>query len=237
MIIGKIWGSFKAQMNKLANFLWRQDPMAQLQYEYDKLVDQLKEGREGLEQHRALVERVGRQTKGIQDQVSSLEARVKAYLSAGDRDTAAKFALELQKARKNLEENQGQLKMHEESYANNLAKIQHATGKLGQLKEKIMKYDADLKMSRAEAELAKVARSFKVDITTDFGEVEDMIQTEIDKNRAKAKVAADMSSEGIDEIRRDDAVEKALADQALREFEQQIGTTPATRSLPAPSNS
>ena len=58
MIIGKLWRSIKAQMNKVANFFWGVDPIAQLQYEYDKLVDQLKEGRVGLEQYRALVERV-----------------------------------------------------------------------------------------------------------------------------------------------------------------------------------
>src|SRR5262245_9177235 len=44
MIIGKLWRSVKAQMNKVANFLWKADPIAQLQYEYDNLVDQLKEG-------------------------------------------------------------------------------------------------------------------------------------------------------------------------------------------------
>jgi hypothetical protein len=47
MIIGKLWGSFKAQMNKLANFFWTADPIAQMQYEYDQAVDQLKGGREG----------------------------------------------------------------------------------------------------------------------------------------------------------------------------------------------
>ena len=35
-------------MNKVANYFWTADPVAQLQYEYDKAVDQMKEGREGL---------------------------------------------------------------------------------------------------------------------------------------------------------------------------------------------
>jgi hypothetical protein len=33
-------------MNKIANFFWTADPVAQLQYEYDKAVDQMKEGRD-----------------------------------------------------------------------------------------------------------------------------------------------------------------------------------------------
>jgi len=36
----------RAQLNKLANFFWEADPIAQLQYEYDQGVEQLKEGRQ-----------------------------------------------------------------------------------------------------------------------------------------------------------------------------------------------
>ena len=58
MIIGKLWRSFKAQVNKLANYFWTADPIAQMQYEYDQSIEQLKAGKEGLAQYRALVERV-----------------------------------------------------------------------------------------------------------------------------------------------------------------------------------
>src|SRR5438309_1250919 len=118
MILGKIWRSIKAQFNKLANYFWTADPIAQMQYEYDMAVDQLKEGRLGLEQYRALVERVGRQVANNRSHVDTLEAKTKAYLQANDRETAAKFALELQKAKKELAENEGQLKLHEGAYEN-----------------------------------------------------------------------------------------------------------------------
>ena len=49
------------QVNKLANYFWTADPIARMQYEHDSAVEQLKEGRQVLEQYRALVERVGRQ--------------------------------------------------------------------------------------------------------------------------------------------------------------------------------
>ncbi len=123
MILGKFWRALQAQINKIANMFWTADPIAQMQYEYDQAVVQLKEGREGLEQYRALVERVSRQSLTSQSHVANLEAKVKAYLQSGDRDTAAKFALELQKARKTHEENQAQLKLHEDAYNNNLTKI------------------------------------------------------------------------------------------------------------------
>ena len=99
MIFGKLWHSLMAQINKIANIFWSADPIAQMQYEYDQAVAQLKDGREGLERYRALVERVTQQVAADKQHVAKLEAQVKAYLTAGDRDTAARFALELQKAK------------------------------------------------------------------------------------------------------------------------------------------
>jgi len=232
VIFHKFWSAFVAQLNKVANLFWEADPIAQMRYEYDKAVEQLKEGRLGLEQYRGLVERVTRQVSANKSHVQKLEAETKAYLKAGDRQTAAKFALELQKAKQELGENQSQLKMHEDAYNNNVAKIKHATKKLGEVKAKIQKYDAELKMSRAEAEMAKLAQSFDFNITTDFGQIEDVIQDKIGLNRAKARVAADLSSEGLVDIKREEAVEQAMADQALRDFEVQMGmVTPETAGI------
>jgi len=232
MILGKIWRALKAQINKLANLFWTADPIAQMQYEYDLAVNQLKEGRGGLEQYRALVERVTRQVANNKTHIASLEAKIRAYLQAGDRETAAKFAVELQRAQKDLAENEGQLKMHEEAYTNNLTKIKHAGGKLAQVRDKIHKYDAELKMSRAEAEMAKLAQDFNFDVTTDFGQIEQIIQEKISLNQAKARVAADLSTEGVEEVKREQAMEQALAEQALRDFEVQSGlVTPETAKV------
>jgi phage shock protein A len=223
MILGKLWKTLAAQMNKIANFFWTADPIAQLQYEYDKAVDQMKEGREGLEQYRALVERVTRQVNGDREHVRKLEAQVKAYLQ-----------IVLQRAKKDLAENEAQLKLHETAYGNNVTKIQHATKKLAGLKQKIQKYDAELKLSRAEAELAKLATSFNFDITTDFGQIEDVIQDKIGLNRAKVRVAADLSGDGLEKIKAEQTVEKNMADQALRDFEIEMGmVTPETAGVKA----
>lgn len=232
MILGKFWSAFRAQINKIANVFWEADPIAQMQYEYDSSVEQLKDGRQGLETYRALVERVSRQVATGRDHVQKLEAQTKAYLKAGQRDEAAKFALELQKAKKDLAANEQQLAMHEESYGNNLKKIQHATMKLGEVRDKIQKYDAELKMSSAEAEVAALAQSFNLDVTTDFGQIEQVIQGKIDKNRAKTRVAADLSQEGIESIQAEEKMEKAMAEDALSQFEAELGLrSPETTKL------
>jgi phage shock protein A len=232
MILGKFWAAFRAQINKLANLFWTADPIAQMQYEYDQAVAQLQDGRKGLEQYRALVERVSRQVQTSQRHGKDLESKVKVYLQAGDRETAAKFALELQKAKSELAENESQLKLHEDAYNNNITKVKHATGKLSKIREKIARYDAELKMSKAEAEVAKLAESFNFDVTTDFGQIEQVIQDKISLNRAKVRVAADLSSEGLVDIQRAEAAERVMADEALKQFEVELGlVTPETAGV------
>ncbi len=229
MIFQKLWSSFRAQMNKLANFFWEADPIAQMRYEYDRSVEELKQGRVGLEQYRALVERVSRQVKEGERHVAQLEAQAKAYLKAGDRATAAKFALEMEKAKKDLAANNEQLAMHEESYNNNLKKIQHATKKLGEVRSKIQKYDAEIKMSEAEAEVAKLSESFNFNVTTDFGQLEQVVQERIDKNRGAVRVAADLSERGVADIKAEEAMESQMADDALKRMEMSLGlVTPET---------
>ena len=210
-MFGKVWRALVAQVNKLANFFWEMDPIAQMQLEYDNAVEQLKEGRTGLEQYRALVERVTRQVKGDEKRIADLTAKVKSYLAVN---------------------NQEQLQLHETSYQNYLTKIQHATKKLHELQGKIQKYDAELKMSAAEAEVSKLAQSLNFDVTTDFGQLEDVIQRKIDTNRAKVRVSADLSGEGVQEIEAEHRVEQAQAEDLLRQFEVDMGLkTPETAGI------
>jgi phage shock protein A len=235
VIVHKFWAAFMAQINKIANLFWEADPISQMRYEYDRSVDQLKEGRLGLEQYRGLVERVTRQVAANKSHAQKLEAETKAYLKAGDRATAAKFALELQKAKEELAANEGQLQMHETAYGNNLKKIQHANEKLIELRDRIQKYDAELKMSAAEAEIAKLSETFDVNLTTDFGEIESVIQQKIDQNRGKVRVAADLSQKGIAEINAEERMRGELAEQALQNFEVELGmrspeTTPVAQT-------
>jgi len=232
MIFGKMWRAFRAQLNKIANIFFEADPIAQMRYEYDQAVEQLKEGRQGLELYRGLVERVTRQVRQGEDHGSQLEAKARAYLKAGDRATAAKFALESRKAKQELAQNQEQLDLHERAYGNNLNKIKHANKSLAGIRQNIQRYDAELRMSEAEAEIAKLSESFDFNVTTDFGQLENLIQEKIDANRGRTRVAADLSERGIAEIQAEEQMEEALAEEALREMEVEMGLrTPATSEV------
>lgn len=223
MIFRKFVTVIRAFFNSIANALWERDPIAIMQLEYDRSLEQLQEGRKGLELYRGLVERVARQVTMGKTQSERLKAEVKAYLKAGDRATAAKFAVQLQKAEADLAQNQDQLKMHEEAYENNLKKIQYANQQLAGVREKIQRYNADLKMTAAEAEIARIAGDLNFDVTTDFGQIEQIIQQKIDNNRAKVRVATDLSSRGVADIKAQERVEAQLAEDTLQKYEVELG--------------
>ena len=228
MILGNLWRTIRAQFHKLADFFWTADPIAAMQFEYDRAVAQLREGRIGLAEYRAFVERVGRQVARNAANVYRLEATVRTCLAQGDREAGGRYVLELTRARQELAENQAQLQLHEQAYENNLLKIKHAGGNLIRIRDKIARYDADLKMSSAEVEMARLAQEFHVDPTTDLGKLESVVQERIDLNRAKVRVAVDLSGEGTETIRQEEAVRGQLAEDALREFERQLGTAGST---------
>jgi phage shock protein A len=223
MILGKFFGAIRAQLNKIANLFFEADPIAVMQLEVDQATERLKEGRKGLDLYRGLVESVARQVALGKSNAGQLEAQIKAHLKAGNRDVAAQLALQLQKTQTELAANEKQLEMHESAYQNNLLKIQKANKDIVKVREKIRKYDADLKMSAAEAEIAQISESFDMNMTTDFGQIEAVIQRQIDNNRGRARVAADMSAKGIETIKAEEAAEKAMAEDLLSKFEVQLG--------------
>ena len=236
MIFGKFFKAFRAQLNKIANIFFESDPIAVMQLEVDQATERLKEGRKGLELYRGLVETVARQVASEKSNIAQLESQIKAHLKAGNRDVAGQLAIQLQKTQTELANNEQQLQMHEQAYQNNLLKIQKANKDIVKVREKIRQYDAELKMSAAEAEIAQISESFDMNVTTDFGEVESMIQRKIDTNRGRARVAADMSSKGVEQIKAEEAAEKAMAEDLLSKFEVQLGlkspeTTPVAETV------
>ena len=73
-----------------------------------------------------------------------------------------------------------------------------------------------------------------MNLTTDFGQIEAVIQQKIDQNRGKVRVAADLSTQGIAEIQAEERMQGQLAEEALSNFEVELGlkspeTTPLSR--------
>ena len=80
--------------------------------------------------------------------------------------------------------------------------------------------------------MSQLATQFNFNVTTDFGQAEQIIQDQIDKNRGRVRVAADLSGEGVEDVKREIAVEKTMAEDALKEFEKEMGlATPGGRTV------
>jgi phage shock protein A len=240
MIFQKIGTAISAFFNSIANMLIARDPVSVMQLEVDRQAERLKVAREGVEQYRGLVERVARQVAAGTANVTRLTGQIKAHLKAGNEEMAAQLAVQLKAAKDELTANQEQLKMHEDAYKNHLLKLQEGNKNMQKLHEKTLKYSAELKMSAAEAEIARVAESLdanlKGNLTTDLGQIESVIQNQIDQNRGKARVAADLSSQGVDEIKANQRAEQAQAMELLDQFKVEMGLkSPETTPIAEPT--
>ena len=80
---------------------------------------------------------------------------------------------------------------------------------MGQPRAYQLPYSDDLKIKVNEA-MGKIAQGEKV-------------QGKIDANRGKARVAADLSTDGLDKIEAEERLEKSQADDALKDLEVELG--------------
>jgi SOS response regulatory protein OraA/RecX len=72
-------------------------------------------------------------------------------------------------------------------------------------------------------------------VTTDFGQLEQVVQERIDKNRGAVRVAADLSSRGVAEIEAEQNMEKFMAEDALKRMEMDMGIVTPETAQPAPA--
>ncbi len=223
--VGRVFTAIGAQFSKLARMAWRADPVAVYQAEVDRSADEIRDATTGLEQYRGLVSRLQRQVANGEKEEARLISRVKTNLTSGDENRAAEYAMQLKKIQGELTENRSQLTGYDTAYQNNLKKIKFARQRIDLAKEKAQKMDADLRLSRAEAETAKLAANFNIRSNTldGLGEIEDEIQRQIDTNRGKAQVLQDLSSDGLQEIEEQEAQQREEARSVLEQMKTEMG--------------
>jgi phage shock protein A len=233
--LSRIGAAVSAQMGKVGRLLWGFDPVAVYQQQVDNAAEEIKDATTGLEQYRGLVARLQRQVGNGEKEVARLDARIKVYITSGDDTSATNYAIQLKKTTTELEENKAQLAQYQSAYENNLKKIRFANQRIADAREKAQKLSADLKLSKAEAETAKLAQKFNCkNVSLDgVAEVEDEIQRQIDSNRAKAQVISDLSEDGLADIAEQEAVQKQEAAGILAEYKAKMNQQPS----PAPTRS
>src|SRR4029078_6591042 len=108
-------------------------------------------------------------------------------------------------AKQDLSQNEQQLALHTDAYNNNLLKIKQGQKDIAALRQKAQRLKADLEMAKAEAEIARVSEGLSEsalpNFSTKIGQATELMQEQIAKHRGQARVAADMSSRGVEEIK------------------------------------
>ena len=211
--------------------LERQNPEALLEVEQENLRKQIAQYNQGLASHAGLCEGLIAQVRRQETEERDLRAKASANLRAGNRDSAAQYALRLQTVERELVENRAQLEQAEKTYrdlvkARDVA-ITSARQKIESLKAGI----SDMKMKRAMAELTEMASGMITQIGGS-GETLDRLSNIVEEERQKAAGRARVARDSMDMsgVVGKDAEQKALAEFAAKEgiaLEPEPGQAPA----------
>jgi len=217
--------------------LERQNPEALLEVEKENLRRQIANYNQGLAAHAGLAERLMSQVKKLEGEERDLRAKTTAHLRAGNRETAAQYALRLQTVSRELVENRQQLE-HAETTYQELIKARDVAVRAAQDKIATLKASLDdLKIQKATAELNEMAAGLVSSIGGSgdtLNRLHEMVEEDRQKAAGRARVARD--SLNFQEIHVKEVEQKALADQALADFAANEGIAieeAASESSPA----
>jgi phage shock protein A len=202
----------------------RGNPEALLEVEKENLRKQIANYNQGLAAHAGLAERLMTQVRKLENDERDLRAKATANLRAGNRDSAAQYALRLQTVTRELEENRTQLGQAEKTYkelvkARDIS-VRAAQDKLASLKTSL----DDLKIKKATAELTEMASGMISQIGgagDTLDRLHNMVEEERERASGRARIARD--SLNVGDLNMKEAEQKALADQALADFAAKEG--------------
>jgi phage shock protein A len=198
----------------------RRNPEALLELEQENLRKQVGKFNVGLASHAGMVERLIGQVRKLEIDETDLRAKVAANLKLDRRDVAGQYALRLKTVERELEENRQQLDQAEITYkelvrARDVA-VSITRSKIETLKSGI----SDLRLKRAMAEITEMASGMVTNLGgagDTLNRLESMVQEE--RYRASGRVRVAVDSLDLNDVHVKEAEQKALADQALAEFE------------------
>lgn len=209
-----------AEVNRAGRWAQNVDPSGQLDALVNAGMDQIGHAKDCLEAENTLVRQTQRRVDQLKEERSRLEDRIKAALSNGDPNhTANENALSLAQVRQQLASNQQQLAAHQQNYANFAKQVKLGHQKVSDAKRQATNLGVELEESKREAELNQFAQRFdQSSFSGSISEATATIQAQIDKNRAKSTVAADLNSQALGDAADDELAQKSQADAILAEF-------------------
>jgi phage shock protein A len=215
---------FRGFLSLFVSGLEKRNPEALLELEKENLRKQIAQFNQGLVAHAGLCEKLITQVKRQEREEAELKARAAANLRAGNQRLAGETALELQRLRRDMADNRGQLADAEKTYQE-LVMSRDVAIKTAREKIESLRKDLDsLKMNKALAEMTEMASGMltKIGGSGDtLDRLHQMVEEENTKASGRARVARDnMDTSGF----QDKAAEReALADLALADLAAELG--------------
>ena len=218
-MLKRIGNLFRGMVGSSVSAVERRNPEMLLEVEKENLRTQIGKFNRGLAAHAGLCERLMARVKSLESEQQDLAERTRAHLAAGNRDTAAQYALRLKTTTKDLDENRRQLSAAEETYSTLIKQRDVVVDAARQKIEALRQSIDELKVKKAMAEMTEMASGMVTGIGggDTLARLREMVDSEKANAAGRIRVAKDsMSLTDLDIKERE---QKALADQALAEFE------------------
>lgn len=228
-MLKRIGNLMKGALGLSVSNVERRNPAMLLEVEKENLQKEIGKFNQELASHAGLCERLMAQVRKLESEQQELQARTSAYLTMGNRELAGDYALRLQHVTRDLGETRRQLSAAEETYSTlikqrNVA-VEAARSKIESLRQSI----DDLKVKKAMAEISEMASGMVGTIGGSgdtLSRLHDMVEEEHAKAAGRIRVARDSMS--VTDLELKEAEQKALANQALAQFEAQQNALPAS---------
>lgn len=221
----------------------RRNPEVLLDNERENLRKLIGQFNSGLVAHAAVWERLITQVSRAETEAADLGVRINAYLKAGDRTTAAKWALELKQVNARLELDRRQMASSEQTYNQLIQRRDAAVAETRDKIETVRRQIGDLKVKRAVADLEGMANAMIGSLGShgdSLARLQEMVGEERETASARARVAngafdpeLDRARDNLREVLAEDALAAFLAEQApatlkaLPDFSAELDTVHA----------
>ena len=231
----RCWNLFAGNLSRLITAFERHNPEALLEKEKENLRALIGRFNEGMVSHAALAERLIAQANRGESEYTALTTKVSVYLETGNRDEAARLALQRKQVESRLAEDRAELAEAERTYQS-LARTRDAAVTDARDKiEAVRRQIGGLKVDRAVADLETMAAAMVGELG-DAGDSLDRLQRLVAEEReyaaGRARVATDAAAAvGFAATEAEQAV---LAKQALAEFLHGEGADRTAPALPSP---
>jgi phage shock protein A len=220
----RLWNLFRGLSSRTVSFFERRNPEALLELERESLRKLIGQFNQGLVGHAAISERLLSEVKQGTAKAADLTLRIRALVRAGNREAAARYALDLKDIEARLTEDREQLGASEATYLQLVRTRDEAVAEAKRKIELVRRDIGDLKVKRAIADLDGMAQAMIGSVLApgdSINRLQDMVTEEREKVTARLRVSGHPLDPEALRVR--EREREALAADALDEFLQADG--------------